>query len=423
MKPSAYNYIVPNGEKTIFFNGITESFFEISESNAVKYKEIIQNPSIYADSFSSFIEKMKDKGFVIDDGIDEDELLEQKFQETRSDGLYHIMILPTYQCNLRCWYCVQEHQDLSMSRETVDNLKDLLQRKINDPSIKYIKISWFGGEPLLGYDVILEITSFVRHLTSEANKPFICHITTNGTLLNRNRIDALREAGVTDYQITIDGDKKTHDSIKVLPNESAFEKTLENINIIAETTKCILRFNYTHENLKPEAIIENIKSRIKPENRANVTFMVYKVWQEEQDLIDEGDVMRIVGMSEKIGIKPLLPTCNACYADATHFNCIFPNGKVEKCDNESPIAAKGEIVNGEIVWDGDISAHTPAFKNSAFPCRKCRYLPVCWGPCVAKRTLMLRNFGKGRCQYENMEEEMARYIKNRCSNAKQQNNL
>lgn len=421
MRTSAYNYIVPDGEKTIFFNGITECFFEISKNNAATYKEIIQNPSLYYDSFPSFIEKMRDKGFIVDDEVDEEKLLEHKYDDTRSESVYHIMILPTYQCNLRCWYCVQEHQDLSMSKETVEKLKILLKQKINDDRIKLVRLSWFGGEPLLGYDIIIELTSFVKQLTTLAKKTFICDITTNGTLLNKNRIEALHQAGVTTYQITIDGDKNTHDSIKILSGESAYEKTLENINIITETTKCTLRFNYTHENLKPESIIDDIKSKIKPKNRANITFMIYKVWQEAQNLINDSEVRRIVDLSEKIGIKPHLPTCNLCYADCANFNCIFPNGKVEKCDNESPLAAKGSIVDGEIIWNGDTRAHTPAFKNPAFPCRKCEYVPICWGPCVAKRTFMLKKSGKGKCQYENKTEDMERYILNRCSNAKKNN--
>ncbi len=165
MKTSAYNYIVPNGEKTIFFNGISEYFFEIPKDKTDVYAEIIRNPSLYSDSFTPFIKRMKDNGFVLDDDEDEDKLLEQKFHNMLSEGLYHIMILPTYQCNLRCWYCVQDHQDLWMSDETVQQIKALLQQKINDETIKAVRLSWFGGEPLLGYDIIIDITTFVKQLT------------------------------------------------------------------------------------------------------------------------------------------------------------------------------------------------------------------------------------------------------------------
>lgn len=222
MKPSAYNYIVPNGDKTIFFNGISESFFEIASGKADVYAEIISNPNQYVSTFGAFLKKMELEGFVLNDEIDEADLLDQKFERILSDDIFHLMILPTYQCNLRCWYCVQDHQDLTMSKETVGKIKQLLGKKIKDERIKNVRISWFGGEPLLGYDIILDITDYTRQLTSKAGKSFICDITTNGTLLNKERIEALLDVGVTTYQITIDGDKKTHDTIKVLNNESAF---------------------------------------------------------------------------------------------------------------------------------------------------------------------------------------------------------
>lgn len=418
MKASSYNYIVSNGEKTFFFNGISELYFETPSEKASIYMELIQNPDFYKDSFSSFIQRMKTSGFIIDNEVEEDLELNKKSHNVLAEELYHIMILPTYQCNLRCWYCVQNHQELWMSKETETQIIQLLNQKISDTSIKSVKISWFGGEPLLGYDRVERITSYACKKCSEAGKSFVCDITTNGTLLNRERIKALQSAGVSSYQITIDGDKETHDSIKVLDGASAFEKSLENINIISETSECLLRFNYTHNNLKPESIIECINKRIKPENRKNIKFLLYKVWQEPQSLIDERAVKKMIDLSESIGIKTLLPTCNLCYSDCKHFDCIFPNGKVEKCDNESPIAAKGQIVNGEVKWSGDTNAHIPAFSNPAFPCRKCKYVPVCWGPCVAKRTVMLKNTGRGKCQYADKESEMRRLILNRCRNIK-----
>lgn len=390
MKASTYNYIIPNGEQSIFFNGISEAFFEVPSEKAELYAEIIQNPSEYLDSFKSFIDKMMDRGFVLEDIINETESLEKKYHTVLEEDLYHIMILPTYQCNLRCWYCIQDHKNMWMSKETAQQIKDLLIKKIKDNSIKRIRLSWFGGEPLLGYNYIIDITSFAKHLTHESGKDFSCDITTNGTLLNRERITELISAGVTTYQITIDGDKATHDSIKVLRHGSAYDKTLENINIIAELGKCVLRFNYTHENLFPEAIIRDLKDKIKEENRHNVTFLLYKVWQESQEAIAQNDVNRLVDLSCEIGLNPILPTCNLCYADRKHFDCIFPNGKVEKCDNESPLSAKGQIVDGEIMWEGNTEAHIPSFKNSKFPCHKCKYVPICWGPCVAKRSVFLK---------------------------------
>lgn len=116
MKPSRYNYIVEYGDRVIFFNGITEQLFDIPINNRSSYETIISSPDLYSDDFGSFLMKLKGSGFIIDDDADEMDLIEHKFHSLRHESDYHVMILPTYQCNLRCWYCVQDHQDFVNTR-------------------------------------------------------------------------------------------------------------------------------------------------------------------------------------------------------------------------------------------------------------------------------------------------------------------
>lgn len=220
------------------------------------------------------------------------------------------------------------------------------------------------------------------------------------------------------YQITIDGDKATHDSIKVLSHMSAYDKTLENVNLIAEQATCVIRFNYTKDNLQPDSIIEDLKSHIKEKNRDKVTFLIYKVWQEASENIKYSDVSNLVNASNEMGLTPILPTCGLCYADKKNFDCVFPNGKVGKCDNESPLIAKGIMTDGEIKWENNIEAHINAFRNDRFPCRECKYVPICWGPCVAKRALSLQDGNSFSCCFFDKEKEMHTYIINQCLNIK-----
>ena len=417
MKPSRYNYIIEEGDRAIFFNGLTELFFDVPLENRGKYEEILSAPDAYSNAYSSFVSKMKSNGIIIDDEIDEDELVEQKYQRLRNESAYHIMVLPTYQCNLRCWYCTQDHQDLTMSEETIAKVWGLLEDAVSNPDIKTLRLSWFGGEPLLNYGLVLSLTGYANELCSKQGRSFFCDITTNGTLLNRKRIESLRDAGVSFYQITIDGTKEIHNRIKVLENGSAFDRTIENLNIIAETTRCTLRFNYTSDNLDPEGIIADLRKGIREEVRSNIKFLIYKVWQEDAAKIDTVDVDRLASLSADAGIRPELPTTGLCYADAKNFYCIFPNGRVEKCDNESPKAARGYISEGSVLWDGDTASHLPSFRNPNFPCLLCKYLPLCWGPCVAKRDQMLGDYGAGRCQYNDKDDEMRNILLNMYRNA------
>ena len=200
------------------------------------------------------------------------------------------MVLPTYECNLRCWYCIQKHENLFMSDEVLSNVKQLIKRRLDDDTITKFHLSWFGGEPLLAYDKLLELTVFASNFAKEKGKSFSSVITTNGTLLTSERIEALRQAGVVGYQITIDGDRPTHNSVKKLGQMSAYDRTLDNINLIVRHTHVNLRFNYTPENLMPHGIIGCLKNKLDKDVLNNITFTIYKVWQADIGKIKNDDV-------------------------------------------------------------------------------------------------------------------------------------
>ena len=416
MKESSYNYIVTEGDKTIVFNGISEKFFEIRSSHWPFYKEMFADPDSYYDSCRNFMDKMLEDGFVINIE-DEKSLIEEKYQKLRRPDEYYLMILPTYQCNLRCWYCIQKHENLWMSDETVERIKLHISNVLSDSGIKTLRLFWFGGEPTLSYDTMVEITRHAQNKAALSGKQFTCDITTNGTLLNPDRIEELRRIGVTSYQITIDGKKEYHDKVKHLSNESSFEKTVGNIECIARHTNCCVRLNYTNVNLDPESIISDLCNRLDMNSRKKVNFLIYKVWQEDEKSIDKGKLRSLLEKSKQENLHPRLARSGMCYVDQKYFTCIFPDGSVGKCDNENPIHS-----NGVLTQDGIINWRYPngitALEHEETECDSCRYLPLCWGPCYAKRERMLSAEGKIRCAYADKDDYMEGIVRNIVSNIK-----
>lgn len=417
MKPSRYNYIVPFGKKTIFFNGLTEQFFSVQAEHKEAYETILSSPDEYDANVHSFIDKMKANGFVIDDDVDELASVREKFEALRKSHQYYLMVLPTYQCNLRCWYCIQKHENMFMTSETLERVKKLIVNKLSDPEITEFHLSWFGGEPLMAYDKVLELTLFARDYCREIGKDFSSAITTNGTLLTPSRIEALREAGVANYQITIDGDRDTHNSVKQLGNNLAYDTTLKNINLIAKHTHVTLRFNYTHENLKADRIYESLKSTLDLKNSRNITFMLFKVWQENEEDIAKEDVDRLFNYGIQLGMRSSLATSGVCYADRVHYDCVFPNGHIGKCDNHNPEDMPGILQeDGSILWTEEMEDfYSPhLFDGRQAQCAECRCLPVCWGPCIAKRETMLRNKGEIHCLHQDRDKWLTGIVLNHC---------
>ncbi len=130
---------------------------------------------------------------------------------TESD-LYVIYL--TERCNLKCEYCYEEatRGNSKMNPETAVKMVDDIIQEVN-PSIK-AKILLFGGEPLLNWNAVIAALDRLKMYHS-SGRLLLCSITTNGTLLKKDKIKKLW--GYRDFlhlQISIDGTQETHDKYR-----------------------------------------------------------------------------------------------------------------------------------------------------------------------------------------------------------------
>ena len=67
-----------------------------------------------------------------------------------------LTVCPTLACNFACPYCFQGHGRTyeSMSREVRDEVVSLAERMLDASGASRLRVTWFGGEPLLAPDVI-----------------------------------------------------------------------------------------------------------------------------------------------------------------------------------------------------------------------------------------------------------------------------
>lgn len=417
MKSHKYIYYIPFGNQTIVHNALNDASFAINNEHFDSVKAIISSPDNCPSEFKVFIDKLYNNGFIVNDSSNIEDVLIKKLNQMRRSDEYSIMILPTYQCNLRCWYCVQNHEDLWITDETVNRIKKRISTMLTRPDIKRIVLSWFGGEPLLKYETVKKLTQFSSELAESLGKEFFCDITTNGTLLDHVKIEELRKAGINHYQITVDGIRNYHNSIKNLNKVSAFDTMLSNVGKIIQHTQCTLRFNYTKENMKPEELIRQLDEALPKKGRNRLDFSIYKVWQENEQAVPEKDVKLLHKLSFDIGLHPILPISGLCYADQKYFDCVFPNGKIGKCDNHSPHEAAGILQeDGSVQWHNYEDEMTPAWEFPVSECKNCQFLPVCSGPCISKREKMIREQGAIVCQFENKRENIFKYLRNAHTN-------
>lgn len=119
----------------------------------------------------------------------------------------------TQDCNMRCSYCFAAagtygKAAAKMDRETAFKAVDFLLRRSGDG--KEVTLTFFGGEPLLNFEVIRATVKYARNEAGRAGKAVDFSLTTNGTLLDEKRIRFLSDerVGVT---VSMDGPPEVHD--------------------------------------------------------------------------------------------------------------------------------------------------------------------------------------------------------------------
>ncbi len=111
----------------------------------------------------------------------------------------------TNACNLACRYCFVEQKPEFMTLQTAEDAADFLAGNTTGGQAS---INFFGGEPMLMWDeIIVPLTEYVRE---KYGPQFGLSMTTNGTLLNEERLAYMKAHGIG-LLLSIDGDRQTQD--------------------------------------------------------------------------------------------------------------------------------------------------------------------------------------------------------------------
>lgn len=114
----------------------------------------------------------------------------------------------TEDCNLRCDYCWIPKRPEYMPWEVAKRAIEFLFEESRDA--QDLEITLFGGEPLLAWDVLVQSVEHAEHLATAAGQRVHWAVTTNGTLLNEERVRFAAQHGIN-YLLSIDGDRDSHD--------------------------------------------------------------------------------------------------------------------------------------------------------------------------------------------------------------------
>ena len=157
-------------------------------------------------------------------------------------------------CNLNCSYCFASQgkyhgERAVMSLEVGKRALDFLIE--NSGSRRNLEVDFFGGEPLMNFEVVKELVAYAREIEKKHNKNFRFTLTTNGVLIDEDVIDfANRE--MSNVVLSLDGRKEIHDRFRVdYAGNGSFDKIVPKFQRLVESRggkNYYMRGTFTHAN-------------------------------------------------------------------------------------------------------------------------------------------------------------------------------
>lgn len=246
-RESILNAMVEKYSKPQYMSLITnreccmENFSDDVQSLVSQIKEAIDD-----------VEQLKQDGALFTKDIYEDYIKDFKQRSTVVKALcLHI----AHDCNLACRYCFAEegeykgHREL-MSFEVGKKALDFLIK--NSGNRRNLEVDFFGGEPLMNWQVVKDLVRYGREQEEIHNKKFRFTLTTNGILLDDEVMEFVNRE-MSNIVLSIDGRKEVNDRMRPSRNgKGSYELILPKFQKLAESrdqTNYYVRGTFTHNNL------------------------------------------------------------------------------------------------------------------------------------------------------------------------------
>lgn len=198
------------------------------------------------------IDYMDRRGYVLSDHDDESRqslmLYKNMIELHRQVAKQPFVIIPSYNCNLKCPYCWQRKYGLNSSFITKDRLDALFDAiegfQVVEP--ERVDAVVFGGEPLQGNEELGK--SVVYILERSKQKGYCTRVITNGVQLHEN-VSFLKD--LTDLiQVTMDGTAEIHNKRRILPGQDTFTATVKGIDTAVQNgLRVNIRVNVDKSNI------------------------------------------------------------------------------------------------------------------------------------------------------------------------------
>ena len=317
-----------------------------------------------------------------------------------------------HDCNLKCKYCFAAQGDFGGTKELMSfevGKKAIDYLIANSGNRRNLEIDFFGGEPLMNFDVVKQLVEYGRSVEKEHGKNIRFTITTNGILLDDEKIKYINE-NMHNAVLSLDGRKSVNDNMRPTLNDKGSHDVIlpKFKKLVDERPKdkyYYIRGTFTRENLdfaedvmyfaeqgfkltsiEPVVDDESNPYALREEDLPRVFEEYEKLAVKYADMQVKGDDFKffhfIVDLNQGPCVIKRITGCGA----GNEYLAITPEGDIYPChqfvgNDEYKLA---NIMDEEVVLPLDI---TNKFRNahvySKEECKKCWNKFYCSGGCHA----------------------------------------
>jgi len=346
---------------------------------------------------------LADRGFLVPADLDEYRRFQYRSGQShyRSDIL-QLTLLASEDCNFRCVYCYEPFARGTMRPWVRDAVKKLIADRL--PSLRRLSISWFGGEPLYGFEALQDLGPYFVKISQEHGIRLTSSITTNGYLLTPETADHLLAWGVNNIQVTIDGLPEDHDRLRpTRTGEATFATIFKNLQAFTERSEefnMLVRINFDPRSYTAmERFLDLLKSTFRDDPRFKVLIRPVGRWGGDNDsalnVCGEEDARRVTAqLSEALQERGMGSFddlrkmgrfgAHVCYAARPYHFIVGADGKLMKCtvalDTDERNVVGRLTPEGKLDLDLDrASLWSEPVYAAVEKCRHCVILPLCQG--------------------------------------------
>lgn len=328
----------------------------------------------------------------------------------RSEGIVKALCLHVaHSCNLNCEYCFASQgryqgERALMSFETGKRALDYLIE--NSGTRRNLEVDFFGGEPLMNWQVVKDLVMYARSVEKEHGKNFRFTLTTNGMLIDNDVID-FSNREMSNVVLSLDGRKEIHDRYRVdyegrgsweriVPKFQEFVKRRGNRNYYMRGTfthenpdflkdiETMLDLGFTELSMEPVVASDNDPAALTEEDMS----IVMKQYEELADLMlkrqREGRPFTFYHYMLDLKDGPCVYKRISGCGSGTEYMAVTPQGDLYPCHQ---FVGEEEFRLGSI-WEGVTNtAKRQEFRDcnvySRPECRDCWAKLYCSGGCAA----------------------------------------